>query len=533
MNMDAARNTMDAGERHDALCTDLQHKALREIEVLIRARYPLLSIISYEEERVEAELAKLAERLGKKIFCWSFIKGLYPYGLSQQSQKRVFSPGTTDPQEALEEIIKYVDSAIFIFKDFHPYIRDNAVVRKLREVVQHLANGHKTLILLSPTLGIPMELEKDVTVIDFPLPGLPQLQHLLETILMELKEKSRRDITIDEASREKLLKAAQGLTLKEAENSFARALITNNQLSGAEIGIILKEKEQAIRKSGLLEFYNTDASIEGVGGLDNLKEYFRKRSTAFTEKARNFGLPPPKGVLLIGVQGCGKSLCAKAISREWSLPLLRFDVGRVFSSLVGSSEENIRRAISIAESVAPSLLWIDEIEKAFAGTSSSHLSDAGTTSRVFGSFITWLQEKTAAVFVMATANNISILPPELLRKGRFDEIFFVNLPCLAERKEIFAIHIAKKRRDPKNFDIAKLAGRCKGFSGAEIEEAIVTGLYDAFYESPDKDTFSDAHIMKALSETVPLSKTMAEDIQRLRQWSTQRARPATRYQNDD
>jgi SpoVK/Ycf46/Vps4 family AAA+-type ATPase len=526
-------NTMDMDVQETTIKTDLQEKALHEIEVLIRARYPLLAVITYEEERVEAELAKLAQKLNKKIFCWSFIKGLYPFGLSQQSQKRVFSANTTDPQEALEEIVKYIDSAIFVFNDFHPYIRENAVVRKLREVVQHLASGHKTLILLSPTLGIPMELEKDISVIDFPLPGLPQLQHLLDAILLELKEKSRRDLDIDEPSREKILKAAQGLTLKEAENSLARALIMNNKLSESEINIILKEKEQAIRKSGLLEFYNTDASIAGVGGLDNLKEYFRKRSTAFTEKARNFGLPPPKGVLLIGVQGCGKSLCAKAISQEWSLPLLRFDVGRVFSSLVGSSEENIRRAIAVAESVAPSLLWIDEIEKAFAGISSSHLSDAGTTSRVFGSFITWLQEKTAAVFVMATANNISILPPELLRKGRFDEIFFVNLPCLAERKEIFAIHIRKKGRDAGKFDIDRLAAACKGFSGAEIEEAIVTGLYDAFYESPDRDTFSDAHILRALNETVPLSKTMAEDIQRLRAWSAQRARPATRYQNDD
>lgn len=509
---------------------DKQRDSLQEIEVLIRARYPLLALITWEEERVEEEMAALARRLNKKFFCWSAIRGLYPYGESVQTQKRSFAAHTTDPVEALEETIKFVDAAIFLFKDFHPFMRESSAIRKMREVTQHLRTSHKTLILLSPTMQIPLELEKDVTVVDFPLPGLAQLDELLKGILEQLKDASKMEITIEAGTREKLLKAALGLTLKEAENSFARALIMKKDLSDEALEIILKEKEQAIRKSGLLEYYHTDASMEGVGGLDNLKEYFSKRALAFTEKARSFGLPPPKGVLLIGVQGCGKSLCAKAISRAWSLPLLRFDVGKVFSSLVGSSEENVRRAISVAESVAPALLWIDEIEKAFAGVSSSHLSDAGTTSRVFGTFLTWMQEKTAPVFVMATSNNISILPPELLRKGRFDEIFFVDLPSSDERQEIFRIHIGKKGRNPGTFDVDNLSEISEGFSGAEIEEAIVTGMYDAFYEGVE---LSDSHIVRAIDETVPLSRTMAEDIQKLRDWSTQRARRASQSQGDE
>jgi len=507
----------------------LEKNTLSGIEVYIRARYPLLTIVSWEEERVEEALASLAARLNKKLFFWSVTRGLHAQGEAMQSQRRSFSPNTTDPLEALEEIFKFVDAAIFLFKDFHPYLRDPAVIRKLREVTRHLRSSHKTLIFVSPTMGIPLELEKDITVVDFPLPALPQLQILLDSILEQVRESAKKNITIEEATRERLLKAALGLTLKEAENCFARALVLRGKLSDEELGIILTEKEQAIRKSGLLEYYRTDTSIAGVGGLDNLKEYFEKRSQAFTEKARLFGLPPPKGVLLIGVQGCGKSLCAKAISREWSLPLLRFDVGKVFASLVGSSEENIRRAIAIAESVAPALLWIDEIEKAFAGTSSSHLSDAGTTSRVFSTFLTWLQEKTAPVFVMATANNISILPPELLRKGRFDEIFFVDLPIQPEREEIFRIHIQKKGREPAKFDLPRLAAESKGFSGAEIEEAVVSGLYEAFYGGEE---LTEEHIITAIRETVPLSRTMMEDIQRLREWAKERARRATRYESD-
>jgi len=273
-----------------------------------------------------------------------------------------------------------------------------------------------------------------------------------------------------------------------------------------------------------LEYYSTSESFANVGGLAVLKEWINKRAVAFTREARAFGLPAPKGILMLGVQGCGKSLCAKAVANQWHLPLLRFDMGRMFGSLVGSSEENVRRAIAVAESVAPAILWVDEIDKAFAGSQGSGMSDGGTTARVFGTFLTWLSEKQAPVFVVATANDISQLPPELLRKGRLDEIFFVDLPSNEERAEVFRIHLAKRDRVPEQFDLASLADSSKDFSGAEIEEAINSALYDAF---DARQELAASHILIALGQTVPLAKTMDEHISRLRTWAEGRARNAS------
>jgi SpoVK/Ycf46/Vps4 family AAA+-type ATPase len=295
-------------------------------------------------------------------------------------------------------------------------------------------------------------------------------------------------------------------------------------LSGDDVNEVFAEKQQIIRKSGLLEYYSTDENFTSIGGLVVLKEWLEKRAVAFTTEARAFGLPAPKGILMLGVQGCGKSLCAKAVSTHWQLPLLRFDMGRMFGSLVGSSEENVRRAIAVAESVAPAILWVDEIDKAFAGSQGSGATDGGTTARVFGTFLTWLSEKTAPVFVVATANDISQLPPELLRKGRLDEIFFVDLPSQPEREEIFRIHIAKKGRDAAQFDFAALAEASRDFSGAEIEEAINSALYDAFYK---RQQLTTGDVLNALAQTVPLAKTMDEQINRLRSWAEGRARNAS------
>jgi len=287
---------------------------------------------------------------------------------------------------------------------------------------------------------------------------------------------------------------------------------------------VFAEKQQIIRKNGLLEYYATQETFANVGGLSVLKEWLSKRAVAFTAEARDFGLPPPKGILMLGVQGCGKSLCAKAVSSLWQLPLLRFDMGRMFGSLVGSSEENVRRAIAVAESVAPAILWVDEIDKAFAGSQGSGSTDGGTTARVFGTFLTWLSEKTAPVFVVATANDISQLPPELLRKGRLDEIFFVDLPAPEERAAIFRIHLLKRGRDPAKFDLVALAEASRDFSGAEIEEAIISALFDAFYA---KEHLATALVLVALAQTVPLAKTMDEQINRLRSWTEGRARNAS------
>jgi SpoVK/Ycf46/Vps4 family AAA+-type ATPase len=346
----------------------------------------------------------------------------------------------------------------------------------------------------------------------------------LDRILVEVKQLKHVTITLDEGSRERLLQAALGLTLGEAENVFAKIIVRDQRLSAEDVGEVFAQKQQIIRKSGLLEYYPAQETFDQVGGLAVLKDWLQKRSVAFSDEARQFGLPAPKGILLLGVQGCGKSLCAKAVSSLWQLPLLRFDMGRMFGSLVGSSEENVRRAIAIAESVAPAILWVDEIDKAFSGSQSSGGTDGGTAARVFGTFLTWLSEKSAPVFVVATANDISQLPPELMRKGRFDEIFFVDLPAVEDRAEIFRIHLAKRRRDSSLFDLNELVEASHEFSGAEIEESIISALYDAFAAREELNT---AHILFALSETVPLARTMDEHIHALRQWAGGRARNAS------
>lgn len=498
-----------------------------ELEILIRARYPIILVETYEEARAEKMIADIAKARDKKIHCWSITRGLYQYGQSIQSKK--IDTQTCDPIIALNNVVEMVEPAIFVFKDLHSFMGEPTVVRKLRELSDYLKGSFKTLILLSPHMKIPLELDKEITVMALDMPDLKELDELLEQIIKEVNESMDPKISLNPEQREKILKSALGLTLNEAENVFAKTLVMGGRLKEEDIPIILAEKEQIIKKAGLLEYFASTEKFNNIGGLELLKDWLRKRSLAFSEKAKAFGLPAPKGVLLIGVQGCGKSLCAKALASLWRVPLLRFDLGKVFSSLVGSSEENVRKAIQVSESVAPAILWIDEIEKAFAGTQSSSFSDAGTTARVFGSFITWLQEKTSPVFVIATANNIQQLPPELLRKGRFDEIFFVDLPSTREKKEIFSIHLAKRARDPKNFDLDKLSKIADGFSGAEIEEAIVSALFDVFEKGTDLTTEA---VEKAIRETVPLSKTMHEEIEGLRRWAESRARRASAVEEE-
>ncbi len=496
-----------------------------EIETLIRARYPILYLVTSEELRAEEIVGEVAQRRQKKVFEWSCSTGMIPAGTSIQSQ-RSRNPATREPLAALEQVIEQVEPAIFVFKDFHPFLTrsNHAVIRRLKEIALHLKNSFKTIVIISPVQEIPVELEKEITVLNVPLPSREDLELLLAKILEDVKQFKHISIELDAAGRERLLQAALGLTLGEAENVFAKIIVKDQRLTGDDVGEVFAQKQQIIRKSGLLDYYAATESFDHVGGLAVLKDWLNKRSVAFSTEARDFGLPSPKGMLLLGVQGCGKSLCAKAVSSRWQLPLLRFDMGRMFGSLVGSSEENVRRAIAVAESVAPAILWVDEIDKAFAGSQSSGGSDGGTAARVFGTFLTWLSEKVAPVFVVATANDISQLPPELLRKGRFDEIFFVDLPSAEERAEVFRIHLSKRGRDPENYDVAALVETSVDFSGAEIEEATISALYDAFYGREELQT---AHVLSVLAETVPLARTMDEHIGRLRAWADGRARNAS------
>ncbi len=484
-----------------------------EIETLIRARYPIIYIVSWEERRVEDALREIAANRGKKLYTWSITQGM---GINSA----IRDDSTRDPLSALDFVMDSREQAVFVLKDFHSYIGDNAATRRLRDLVHALKASFKTLIILSPVLKLPSELEKEITVLDYPLPDLDELDKLLEGIVQSVKGRPQVSAELSPQEREAILHAAQGLTAIEAENVFAKSIVEKLRF---DVDTITEEKEQIIRKSGMLEYYRATEAFADVGGMESLKRWLQTRSLAFSEKAREFGLPQPKGIMLLGIQGCGKSLCCKAVASLWRLPLVRLDVGKIFSGIVGSSEENVRKAIAIAESVAPCILWIDELEKGFAGTQSSPFSDAGTTSRVFASFVTWLQEKTAPVFVVATANDISQLPPELMRKGRFDEIFFVDLPSAEERREIFAIHLRKRKRDPGAYDLDALASATAGFSGAEIEAAIVSGLYDAFGEGHDLEMDD---IMTSARGSVPLSTTMKERIDELRAWASHRTRMA-------
>lgn len=501
-----------------------------DLEVLIRARYPIVYVVTWEEGRVERHLRDIAQRRRKELICWSVTTGFTKSGAATHAAR---SKNMADPVEALDTVIEHKEPAIYLFKDFHPFMRARdsnvGVIRKLREVPISLSDSYKTLIITAPLLELAPELEKDVSVLDYPLPAAGEFDVLLKRICDDVGSNTKVKIDLDDKGREKLVQAALGLTLQEAENVFAKAIVNDGSLSGNDVSIVFAEKQQIIRKSGLLEYYESNTDTQDIGGLDHLKEWLTKRSMAFSEEARKFGLPAPKGVLLVGVQGCGKSLCAKAVSRMWNMPLLRFDMGRMFASLVGSSEENIRRAIAVAESIAPVVLWADELDKAFSGSQGSSNTDGGTTARVMSTFLTWLSEKQKPVFVMATANNISQLPPELMRKGRLDEIFFVDLPNLSERKQVFEIHLRKRSRDPKGFDLSRLGEATDGFSGAEIEEAVISSLYDVFYLSKDLETDD---LLKAVTETVPLSRTMAEGISALRSWAEGRARFASRRDDD-
>lgn len=503
-------------------------EAQQELDVLIRARYPIIYVVTWEEERVEKALRHIATSREKKLFTWTITQGIIKSGAEPQKSKSGCG-NTSDPLAALDDVIHQVEPAIYLFKDFHRFTVDEranlSVIRRLRDVAFHLRDTYKTIVITSPLMQIAPELSKDITLLEFGLPETTEFNQLLDRIIDDVKENPKVSINLDGLSREKILRAARGLTLKEAENVFAKTLVTDGKIDADDINIVFSEKEQIIKKSGLLEYCDTKEKFNNVAGLENLKSWLNKRAIAFTDKAKKFGLPSPRGVLLLGVQGCGKSLCAKSVSQLWRLPLLRFDLGRMFSSLVGSSEENVRQAIQIAESVAPVILWIDEIDKALAGSTDSAGSDGGTSARVFGTLLTWLSEKTSSVFVIATANDISNLPPELLRKGRLDEIFFIDLPNLSERRDIFKIHITKRGREIKQFDLDKLAEVSEGFNGAEIEESVVSALFDAF---SNQSNLSTEHIIQAVSETVPLSKTMSEEINGLRTWASGRARPATR-----
>jgi AAA+ superfamily predicted ATPase len=492
----------------------------QELELAVRAGAPLLALVTPEEERAIERLLKplAAEQREGRLFAWTTTRDFQ--SLSPDPEHGPLQFNAPDPLSALDVVGAYEEPALFVLKDFHHYLDNAALLRKLRDLAAELRPTGKHVVFLGPRFTVPEDLEKEVEVIDYPPPDVEELASALESAL---ESAGGTEAEVAGEARDRLLNAALGLTLNEARAVFTRALVRDGALTDAGLELVLAEKKQIVRRSGILEFYEAQEGMEDVGGLEGLKAWLRRREAAFSDDAREYGLPVPKGILVLGVQGCGKSLVAKAVSRAWGMPLLRLDVGRVFGRYIGESEAAIRRVTQTAEAVAPSILWIDEIEKGFAG-STSDASDAGVSARVLGTFLTWLQEKRKPVFVFATANQIRSLPPELLRKGRFDELFFVDLPSEADRAAIFAVHLRKRRRDPGAFDLGALAAKTEGFTGAEIEQAVNEGLYGAYADS--RRPLAQADLEQAAAEIVPIAVTLKETIAAMRSWAQARARKA-------
>lgn len=486
-----------------------------EFELLLRACYPLLYIPTQEEERLEAAIAVSAQRVGNRaVYVWDFVEGYQGNPNSENMARR-------NPLQALEFIEKLPSGSngVFILRDFQRFLEDISVSRKLRNLTRRLKAESKNIVMVAPQIQIPTELTEIITVVDFPLPNREDIQGEMQRLLGGLGQ------TLDPNLKDELARAAQGLSMERIRRVLTRCLADHGQLVPEDVELMLEEKRQSIRQTQILDFYPASERISDIGGLDNLKDWLLRRGGAFSEAARRYGLPYPRGLLLAGIQGTGKSLTAKAIAHHWHLPLLRLDVGRLFGGLVGESEARTRQMINLAEALAPCVFWIDEIDKAFGGLDGR--GDGGTTSRVFGAFITWLAEKTSPVFVVATANNVQSLPPELLRKGRFDEIFFVGLPNEREREAIFTVHLSRLRQYKLGeYDIQRLAYETPEFSGAEIEQILVEAMHIGFSQNRE---FTTDDILEAASQIVPLARTAKEQIQVLQEWAAAgKARLASR-----
>lgn len=474
----------------------------QELDVYLRARFTLIVLVTAEEERALMTIKAVCERAKRPCLSWDVADGF------QALTSGASVPSARDAKTALEQVDKAEHDAVFILKDFHECWKNFELKRKLRSLAHRLKMSKKTLIVTCPRSQIPDELRDEAVIVEL----LPPSAAELAAVLTRLAQTSGVRVQLTKLGQEKMVQAALGLTAAQAQRVFAKAIVSDGVLDDRDIELVTQEKKQIISESKALEFHAVTETPDDVGGLGVLKEWLRLREQAFTHEARDYGLPAPKGIALIGIPGTGKSLTAKMIGGLWRIPLLRLDVGALFGSLVGESEENTRRALRLAETVAPCIVWIDEMEKAL----SQGGLDGGTSMRVFGSILTWMAEKTVPCFVVATANDISRLPPELLRKGRFDEIFFLDLPIQPERKEIFRVHLAKRRRLPQDFDLERLARESEGYVGAEIEQAIIDAMYVGYNDG--RREFSTQDISAALKRQVPLSVSQREIVGALRSW---------------
>jgi len=488
----------------------------RDLDIYLRARITLIILVTSEEERALQSVKAVCERANRPCWSWDVADSFQSLHGGTGTP-----PSAKEAHAALDKIDKSDEDALFVLKDFHESWSNAQTKRKLRSVAQRLKFTKKSILITSPTVKIPEELKDEAVIIEFPAPTAAEL----EAVLTRLAKAPGVKVNLTKLGREKLVQAALGLTSAQAQRVFAKAIVGDGVLDDRDIGLVTDEKKQIIRESNALEYYAVTKTPDDVGGLEVLKQWLRLRERAFTEEARAYGLPAPKGIALIGIPGTGKSLTAKMIGGLWRLPLLRLDVGTLYGSFMGESEERARRALKVVETVAPCIVWIDEMEKAL-----SHGDlDSGTSTRVFGTILTWMQEKSAPCFVVATANDISSLPPELLRKGRFDEIFFLDLPTLEERRAIFNVHLAKRNRLPRDFEVERLAAESEGYVGAEIEQAIIDAMYLGF--NADRE-FTTEDISAALKRQVPLSVSQRETVEELRTWLAEgRAQSASLPEN--
>lgn len=476
-----------------------------ELTLLLKARYPIIYINTIEEDRVEYIIRKyIKTSLNRSIYSWDFIDGYTNNPNNEGFAKR-------NPVQALElvERLTAQTPALFLLKDFNRFLTDVSISRKLKNISRILKLQPKTIIIIGSELNIPKELYDLITILQFQLPAESEINYELKRLIQSL------NIEIDQQILESLTRACQGLSLERIRRVLSKIIATYKTIDENSIKLLLNEKKQIISQTEILEYWSVDETISKIGGVDNLKNWLKKRQTSFGVQASTYGLPTPRGLLLVGIQGTGKSLTAKAIANEWQLPLLKLDVGKLFGGIVGESESRLRQMIEVAETISPCILWIDEIDKAF--NNNNNTGDSGTSNRVLATFISWLSEKTKPVFVVATANNVDILPLEIIRKGRFDEIFFLDLPQKQEREEIFKIHIQEFRPNRwQLFDYSKLAQLSEAFSGAEIRQSIIEAMYHAFYE---KREFTTEDICLALTQLIPLSQLENDQTLRLKNWA--------------
>ncbi len=524
-------------------------EAIDRLKVLLDSSTPIV-VMETVEEVAAVRLVRLAcSALNLGSFEWTIASGLVrsgsphgeagmaslehglPAGGYTHDQYAGDLPGasmiadTRDPAKVLGHLEGLTVEAAFILKDFHRHLEDPVVVRRLRDVGQKFQTNRRTVILTAPSITIPPELVGLVEFLELPLPNPKRLRQILDEMLVRVGKTHSVVRKLDAAGMDAVVANLRGLTEQESERAVSQALVTRYALCPETVTDILEAKKAALKRTGMLDFVDTSESMAGIGGLENLKSWLDIRRGAWDDKARDFGLEPPKGVIILGVQGCGKSLCARAIAGEWKLPLVKFDTAAIFDKYIGETEKRIQKVFKVAEGLSPCVLWIDELEKVFAGTGADSASvDAGVSSRMLGSFLGWMQDRKAPVFVAATSNNVNALPPELIRKGRFDELFFVDLPNQAERKQIFTIQLTRRKKNPADFDLEQVAQAARGYSGAEIDAAVQTAMYSSY---SSKQPLATQTLLDALAQTVPLSATRAEDIQALRNWARARAVPAS------